>query len=43
MAIEAASTRGDVRAHALARRYLARYPNGHFRNAVERALAGPAE
>ena len=43
VAIEAAVARGDARAPALARRYLARYPGGHFRNVAERALGGTAE
>jgi hypothetical protein len=43
VAIEAASERGDERARGLGRRYLARYPHGHFREVAERALARPAE
>ena len=43
LAIEAAEARGDARARVLARRYLGRYPSGHFRELAERALAGPAE
>ena len=44
VAIEAASARGDARARSLGRRYLARYPDGHFREVAERALAPrPAE
>jgi len=40
VAIEAAVARNDPRAPTFARRYLARYPNGQFRNAAERALGG---
>ncbi len=43
LAIEAAEARGDARARVLARRYLGRYPSGHFRELAARALAGPAE
>jgi hypothetical protein len=43
VAIEAAQARADARARDLARRYLARYPEGQFRKAAERALAGPPE
>ena len=38
VAVEAAAARGDARVHALGRRYLQRYPDGHYREAVERAL-----
>jgi hypothetical protein len=37
--IEAASARGDARAAALARSYLARYPGGRYREQAQRALA----
>ena len=37
LAIEAASARGDVRAAALARMYLARYPQGRFQHAASAA------
>jgi hypothetical protein len=43
LAIEAAEARSDARARVLARRYLGRYPTGHYRERAERALAGPAE
>lgn len=39
LAIEAAVALGDRRAKDLANRYLARYPNGQFRAAAERARA----
>jgi hypothetical protein len=39
LSIEAASARNDPRARDLASRYLAKYPNGRFRSAAERALA----
>jgi hypothetical protein len=39
LSIEAASARSDPRARELAARYLAKYPNGRFRSAAERALA----
>ncbi len=39
LSIEAASTRNDPRAKDLASRYLAKYPNGRFRSAAERARA----
>jgi hypothetical protein len=37
--IEAATARGDKRAPALARSYLARYPNGRYREQAQRALS----
>ena len=40
LAIEASVASGDGRAPALARQYLARYPNGHFRPQAQRALRG---
>jgi hypothetical protein len=39
LSIEAASMRSDPRAKDLAVRYLAKYPNGRFRSAAERARA----
>jgi hypothetical protein len=39
LSIEAASTRNDPRAKDIASRYLAKYPNGRFRSAAERARA----
>jgi hypothetical protein len=39
LSIEAATARSDPRARDLASRYLAKYPNGRFRSAAERALA----
>jgi hypothetical protein len=39
LSVEAAVQRGDPRAKALAESYLARYPNGQFRQAAERARA----
>jgi hypothetical protein len=39
LSIEAAAARKDPRAAEYARRYLARYPNGRFRAAAERALS----
>src|SRR5689334_6336909 len=39
LSIEAASARNDPRAKDLASRYLAKYPNGRFRSAAERARA----
>jgi hypothetical protein len=39
LAIEAAATRGDVRAADLAARYLSRYPEGRFAAAARRARA----
>ena len=40
LSIEAAAARKDPRAGDHARRYLARYPNGRFRDLAERVLAG---
>jgi TolA-binding protein len=42
LAIDIAVARGDARAKALASRYLAQFPNGHFRAKAERVLA-PAQ
>lgn len=39
LSIEAAAARKDPRAADYARRYLARYPNGRFRQLAERALS----
>jgi hypothetical protein len=39
LSIEAAAARKDPRAADYARRYLARYPNGRFRQVAERALS----
>ena len=39
LSIEAASMRNDPRARDIASRYLAKYPNGRFRSAAERARA----
>jgi hypothetical protein len=39
LAIDIAVARGDARATALASRYLAQFPNGHFRAKAERVLA----
>jgi outer membrane protein assembly factor BamD (BamD/ComL family) len=39
LAIDVAVARGDARAKTLATRYLAAYPNGHFRPKAERVLA----
>jgi hypothetical protein len=39
LSIEAASMRNDPRAKDIAARYLAKYPNGRFRSAAERARA----
>jgi len=41
--IEVSTARGDGRAPELGRRYLARFPAGHFRANAERALARPGE
>jgi hypothetical protein len=40
--IEAAVAAGDPRAPAFAREYLARYPDGRYRERAERALGGGA-
>jgi hypothetical protein len=39
LAIDIAVARGDARAKTLANRYLAQFPNGHFRAKAERVLA----
>jgi 2-oxoglutarate dehydrogenase E2 component (dihydrolipoamide succinyltransferase) len=39
LAVEAAAARHDARAQAWAARYLARFPNGRFRDVVSRAAA----
>jgi TolA-binding protein len=41
VSIEVAAARGEARARALAQRYLARFPSGHFRATAERVLADP--
>jgi hypothetical protein len=42
MLVEAAASHGDPDAPALARRYLAQYPNGEFTDQIRRAMREPA-